>query len=119
MLPSRFRLGLADHDERRDRGAHALLVGVADRGAVDVAVGLGDRRQHVVEGGARCAEARAQQVDGEGAGDLAGAVPAHPVGHGEDVRLGEHVVLVLRADAARVGGRSPAQRRHYCASRTV
>ena len=112
-------VGLGDHDQRGDRRAHPLLVRVADRRPVDVAVGLGDRRHHVVERGAVGAEPGAEHVDGEGAGDLAGAVAAHPVGDGEDVRLGEHVVLVLRADAARIGGRAPAQRRHYCASSTV
>ena len=62
---------------------------------------------------------RAQEVDGEGAGDLAGAVAAHPVGDDEHVRLGEEVVLVVGPDAARVGGRAPAQLGHYCASSTV
>ena len=48
---------LGDHDKGRDRRAHALLVGVTAGGAVDVAVGLGDRRHDVVEAGAGGAEA--------------------------------------------------------------
>ena len=73
----------------------------------------------VVEVGARRAEPGPQEVDGDGAGDLAGAVAAHAVGDGEDVRLGEEVVLVVGADPSRIGGRAPAQRGHYWASRTV
>ena len=113
------RRPVGDDDQRRDRRAHALLVGVAVGGPEDVAVGLGDRRDHGVEVGARRAEPGPQEVDGDGAGHLAGAVAAHAVGDGEDLRPGEEVVLVVGTDASRVGRRAPAQRGHYCASRTV
>ena len=112
-------VGDGDDGEGGDRRAHALLVGVADGGAVDVAVDLGDRRDDLLEVGAGGAEAGAQEVDGERAGDLAGAVAAHPVGDDEDVRLGEEVVLVVGPDPPGVGRRAPAQLGHYCASSTV
>ena len=54
-----------------------------------------------------------QQVDGEGAGDLAGSVAAHPVGHGEHVRRGEQVVLVVGTDPTGIGRRAPSQGHHY------
>ena len=108
-------------DDRQggDRRAHALLVRVAERGPVDVAVDLGDRRDDLLEVVAASAQAGAQEIDGEGAGDLTGAVAAHAVGDDEDVRLGEEVVLVVGPDASGIGRRAPAQLRHYCASSTV
>ena len=84
-----------------------------------LAVGLGDRPDDGVEVDAGRAEAGPQEVDGDGAGHLAGPVPAHAVGHGEDLRPGEEVVLVVGSDASRVGRRPPAQGGHYCASSTV
>ena len=66
-----------------------------------------------VEVGAGCRRGGApQEVDGERAGHLAGLVAAHAVGDGEDVGLGDEVVLVLGPDAAGVGGRAPAQVGH-------
>ena len=45
------------------------------------------------------------RADGEGAGDLAGGVAAHPVGDDEkrELLVDEEVVLVVVADAADVG----------------
>src|ERR671911_2868455 len=44
-------------------------------------------------------------LDGGGAGDLAGGVPSHAVGHSEQPRSGVAGVLVALADQADVGPR--------------
>jgi hypothetical protein len=109
---------ITDHGDRRDGRAHARVAGVGDRGPEDVAVGRADRRHDVLGRRQRVA---AQQfgdpLDGDQAGHLAGLVAAHPVGHDERVRGDEQVVLVGRADLARVGGRADAEIGHQRAPR--
>ncbi len=113
------------HDEEAgERGAHALVVDVGRGGLEDLVVRFDDGGEEVVERGAaghRLGETPLQQLDGEGAGHLAGLVPAHAVGDGEHRRLDEHAVLVLLADATGIGHHAPAQLGGggHCASSTV
>ena len=64
-------------------------------------------------------EAPLEQLHGEGAGDLARLVSAHAVGDDEHRLLDEDAVLVLLADAARIGDDPPTQLGTHCASKTV
>ena len=111
-----------DDEQAGDRGAHALLVGVGGGGAVKIsplasaiAATTSSRSTPGV------AEAALQQVDGEGAGHLAGPVPAHPVGDGEHaVGSARRLSSFCRA-GSRPGSVAAPQRSvgHYCASSTV
>ena len=108
-----------DDEQTGERGAHALLVDVGGGRGEDLAVGVDDGRQHVVERQRGVAETALQQLDGERARHLAGLVPAHAVGHREEVVLDEDAVLVLLADPSRVGRPTPAEGRGHWASITV
>jgi len=108
--------------ERGQGGSHAVQRRVA-----------GDHVAQVVVGG-QCAAAqdveqvrgrgvlvqRRERGDRDGAGHLAGRVPAHPVGHGEHPRTGVDRVLVAVAQQAGVRAGGEAQReRHRRSSSTV
>ena len=106
--------GLGDDEQARERRAHALLVDVLGGGAEDLAVRVDDRGEHVVERTDRGAETGLELLDGERAGDLAGLVAAHAVGHGEEVGLDEDAVLVLLTDPTRIGPHAPFEDGHQC-----
>ena len=104
---------VGDDRDRGDRRAHATLGRVGDRRPEDVAVGGGDRVDHV--GGRReivFGQAGGDPLDGEFAGDLAGLVAAHAVGDDEDAVAGEDVVLVVRTELSGVGGGAPTELSH-------
>ena len=81
---------------------HVAQVGV---GPLD---GGGELRR-AGRGPATSSSRRGQGGDGDGAGDLAGGVPAHAVGDDEQARPGVAGVLVALAEQPDVGARGEAQ----------
>ena len=92
-----------------DGGGGAAHPGLADAvlGALDHGLvgGLDGRAKKNVVGGRR--RALADGVHGDGAGDLAGRVAAHAVGHHEERRTEEERVLIVAANEAHVAARAP------------
>ena len=89
----------ADEAQRRERGAHAVEFAVGRDGLGNALVGVLDRSPQLgqqVTYGTVLVEAL-QRGDGDLAGHLAGGVPAHAVGDGEQPGSGVHRVLVVPA----------------------
>ena len=108
--------------QRGQRGAHALGRGVGQRDLLQLGVRVGDgvgQRLQLVDPG-HVGVQRRERRDRDRAGDLAGRVPAHAVGDGEQVRARVRGVLVTFAQQADVGpDRVPECNRHLRNSKTV
>ncbi len=96
---------VVDHDERGDGRPHSRELGaLADR-VDDVGRRRGDRLLQRAFGRAGRGEARVEGLeprDREARGDIASRVPAHSVGHREEVGAGEAGVLIVGAHLPRV-----------------
>ena len=98
------------------------------RGLVDRCVGLDDRSDDHADIAGAGGEPVADDSGSDVAGDLAGLMPAHPIGDSEDHRLRDVGVLVSGAHQSDVGGGPPTHGgligegdviAHYSASNTV
>ena len=108
----------ADDEQPGERRPHALVVDVRRGRLEDLVVRLDDGGEHVVEraGGF---ETALEQLNGEGAGDLAGLVPAHPVGDDEHRRSTSTLSsFCWRMRPDRSDDNAPTGSASHCASST-
>ncbi len=109
-----------DQGHGHQRGPHAPQLGVGLGPLPHRPVGVAGRLLQGFGGDhLQLADRLAQGLHGHPGGDLAGGVAAHPVGHREQGRGHQQLVLVGRADQPHVGRRPGPQPGHGASSSTV